>query len=464
MTLRPYQQQIIHSARQHMLSGRRRPLIVSPTGSGKTQLAAHMVGEAARRGRTSWFIVHREELVTSTVNTFRAGGISTGIIAAGHPDTEAPVQVCMVQSLPSRLRAPPDMLVIDESHHIASRSYQRITDHCASSYHLGLTATPIRGDGKPLGAYFDCIVLGPSVAWLMEQGWLSKYQYFAPDIPDLAGVPIRAGEYAEREVEQIMAGKAIVANMVNTWQARAASMITVGFAPTVALSQAYCEAFQAAGIASGHLDGTTERGARRAACAGLARREIQVLWNVGLFGEGVDLAALAGIDVTIEAVIMGSPTRSLVLNRQRIGRVLRPKARPAVILDHCGDITRHPLPDADIAWSLDSPARVSRPGGRITPVSRCAECFSIIPPTAVCPICGHARAVKERQVIYLEGDLKEIKAQDRADAKAADESRKRAQRIEVGRAKTLEELLKIERERGYRAGWARMKFSHRKKK
>lgn len=462
MQLWPFQQEIIINTRA-ALTKHKRVLIVSPTGSGKTKLASHMVGEAAKRNRTSWFVVHREELVTQTVDTFRTAGIQTGVIAAGYPATQAPVQVCMVQSLPRRLTTPPDMIIWDEAHRRAALTYQKIADHCADSYHIGLTATPARTDGKPLGAYFDCMVQGPSVAWLIENGYLSQYRYFAPDLPDLSGVGIRAGDYAAGDVEAIMAGKAIVGNMVKHWQAQAGGMVTVGFAPTVALSQEYAQAFQEAGIASVHLDGTTDRAERRDALEAFAGREHAILWNCDLVSEGFDLAALSGIDITIECVIMGSPTQSLVRNRQRLGRSLRRKPKPAIILDHVGDFTRHGFPNAAIEWSLEHKPKLIRPGGRITPMSRCGACFAMMPPVRVCPVCGVAREVAEREMLHLEGDLKELKEAAKISAKDAQQARRKKERMEEGMARSLEELQEIGRQRGYDHRWAVMRYASRRK-
>jgi superfamily II DNA or RNA helicase len=360
----------------------------------------------------------------------------------------------MVQSLPSRLPDIPDMVIWDESHHRGSRTYESIADHCPDSYHLGLTATPARGDGKPLGAYFTSMVLGPSVAWLISEGYLSRYRYFAPDVPSMAGVPVTAGEYNTKAVEDIMGGKAIVGNMVRQWQQNAAGLVTLGFAPSVKLSKAYSAAFSEAGIASGHLDGTSPIDERTRLMEAWARRELSVLWNVDLFGEGSDLAAQTGHDITIESVILGAPTRSLPRNRQRLGRGLRAKPIPAIFLDHCGDLSRHPLPDAEIQWSLDAPAKVVRPQGRITPMTRCMDCFAVFNPAPSCPVCGVQREIKERQVIYLEGDLKEIKAQEVAAKKEDDERARRDARREEGMARSLEDFMHIAAARGYHRKWA----------
>lgn len=461
MPLWDYQEKLVSDISAALRSGACRVLAVSPTGSGKTQMACDMADKIVRRDKTLWFVVHRDELVTQTVKTFERAGIPTGIIAAGHPTINAPVQVCMVQSLPSRLGAAPDFLIIDEAHHSPATTYQAIAQHCEGSYHIGFTATPGRPDGKPLRGCFDVMVEGPTVAWLIENGYLSKYTYYAPDIPDMSDVPVIAGEFSTKETEQIMQGKAIVGSMIEHWKHKAPGLLTVGFAPTVALSKAYAADFRAAGIPAIHLDGTTHPDERKAMSAAFARREEHVMWNVDIVGEGYDLSAIAGIDVTIEAIILGAPTRSIIKNRQRLGRPLRRKLTRAIILDHCGDITRHPLPCTHIEYSLDGPAKVKKTDGAPTAMARCAKCFALMSPALICPVCGDVREVKARQVIYIESELKEIKAVEIAAQKLAEEERKASIRRRVNAARTLPQLQDLEKELGYKKGWAFMKFKSR---
>lgn len=458
--LRDYQQDLVTKTGTALRSGHRLALMVAPTGAGKTRIGQHMLTGMARAGQAGWFMVHRAELMQQTVDTFRRAGLNTGVIAAGHAPCNAPVKVCMVQSMPSRLEehGVPDWLLIDEAHHSPSPTYMAVADHCAAARHIGLTATPIRGDGKPLGGMFDVLVQGVGVRWLIDNGYLSDYRYYAPDMPTFEG----------GDIERIMSGKAIVGSMVRSWLRCAPGHITLGFAPTIALSEQYAAAFADAGVRSVHVDGDTPDDVRRDAVMALADRRVDVLWNVGLMSEGVDLAAMAGRDVAVEAVILASPTSEAAfgLNRQRLGRVLRvkPDGRAGVILDHCGDAMRHPAPCADIEWSLDKPPKVQRVAGRPSPIARCDNCMAIMPPQPVCPVCGHERAVAERKVFYIEGDLREIKAADMAARRQEVEDRKAYVRRRINSARTLEQLEDVAREFGYKSGWAQMKYKARQRR
>lgn len=458
--LRDYQQDLVTKASARLREGMRRPLIVAPTGAGKTRIGQHMLTGMARAGQTGWFVVHRDELMQQTVDTFRRAGLDTGVIAAGHAPCNAAVKVCMVQSMPSRLdeHGVPDWVLWDEAHHRPATTYEHIAQHCNAARHIGLTATPIRGDGKPLGGAFDCMVQGVGIRWLMDRGYLSDYRYYAPDLPALDG----------RDVERVMTGKAMVGSIVSSWQRIAAGHITIGYAPSIAASMRYTEAMIAAGLRAAHVDGNTPDDVRRAAVMRLADREIDGLWNVGLMSEGVDLGAMVGRDVAVEAIIHASPTSedALGLNRQRNGRAFRvkPDGRPGIIIDHVGECIRHPAPCADIEWSLDAPPKVVREAGRPSPISRCDACLAIIPPQPCCPVCGHEREVSERRMWYIEADLREIKAADMAARKAAEEERKAYVRRRINAARTLEQLQDVAREFGYKRGWAEMKYKSRQRK
>ena len=130
LTLRPYQTNLVAQTRALLAQRVRRVLIQSPTGSGKTCLVAHMLAGAASKGKRAWFLVHRKELLDQSVSTFvTAADLHVGILAAGYPpDSSAPVQVCAVNSLRSRLAKvrTPDLVVWDEAHHIAAKSWATV--------------------------------------------------------------------------------------------------------------------------------------------------------------------------------------------------------------------------------------------------------------------------------------------------------------------------------------------------
>lgn len=443
--LRPYQQDIIDAARRHLREVRR-VLLQAPTGAGKTALTASMLGTAANRGHRSFFICHRAELVEQAAATFSQVGIAYGIIAAGTaPNPLAPVQIASIDTLKNRLDrvAPPSLVVWDECHHIAAAGWTKVMEAYPEARHVGLTATPWRLDGTGLGAHFDRMVRGPSVRWLIEQGYLSPYRAFAPSHPDLGNVHTRAGDYVQTELAEVMGASAIVGDAVAHYRRLAAGKRAVAFCVSVKHSQHVAAQFRAAGFVAHHLDGTTPREERRAAIQAFRDGHIQVLSNVDLFGEGFDLPA-------IEAAILLRPTKSLSLYLQQVGRALRtyPGKASALILDHANNIATHGLPDDDREWTLEDRERRKKGDSdeaRVA-VAQCPSCYTVHRPAPRCPSCGHAYQTAGRKIEEIDGELHEI-----------DTARVREQRrAEQRDARSLDDLMRLAQARGYKnpAAWA----------
>lgn len=424
---RPYQDKIIEDTRQAWMQGFKDVIIEAPTGSGKTVLTTKIYKKLRERNRRSWFGVHRAELVDATANTFKRAGLPFGIIAAGkHCGRDEPIQICSIPTVVRMLDdlPRPYLIGLDEAQHTAAGTWQRFYNH--ADYHLGLSGTPILPGGKTLGAYYKKMVHGPTVPWLIENNYLSRFEYYGPDVPDLSACRTVGGDYSADQTEKIMAGKALVGNVVGHWFKHAGNMLTVGFAPTVKASQAYAQAFTDAGVPAAHIDGTTPSDVRDAIIQAFARREILVLFNVDLFGEGFDLSAVAGMDVTIEALIMARPTKSLILCKQQWGRALRWAAgKVAVILDHCGNWTRHGFPDDIIEWSLEAPPKRKIQGGSTVAITQCPACFAVFRPAAACPNCKTVREIKERVLVFMESELKAIKKEQRESEREKEEAYKK---------------------------------------
>jgi superfamily II DNA or RNA helicase len=286
------------------------------------------------------------------------------------------------------------------------------------------------------------MVRGPSVRWLIDEGYLSRYRAFAPSTPDLTGVHTRAGDYIQTELDELMGQKAIVGNAVAHYRRLAAGKRAVAFCVSVKHSRNVAEQFRAAGFVAHHLDGETPREERRAAIQAFRDGHIQVLCNVDLFGEGFDLPA-------IEVAILLRPTKSLGLYLQQVGRALRPypgKAS-ALILDHAANMREHGLPCDDRDWSLEDRERRKK-GERedVEPIKQCPQCYAVHAPAPACPECGHVYQAAPRKLTEVDGELQEI------DIERAREMRKAEQR----EARSLDDLIRLAQARGYKnpAAWA----------
>jgi superfamily II DNA or RNA helicase len=441
-----YQIEIIEKCRAVMLNGTKSILIQAPTGAGKTLLTAHMLKTAAARGMNSWFCVHRRELIKQSVKAFNEVGIKFGIVSAGFDENPyRQVQICSVQTLARRLTRhhKPRLIVWDEAHHIASKSWDAIHKSQSDAFHIGLTATPQRLDGTGLGKWFSHMISGPTVQNLIEQSYLSPYRLFAPATINTSGLHTKMGDFVKSELSAVVDKPTITGSAIREYQKLAPGKRAVVFCVSIEHSKHVVSQFQAAGIPAAHVDGETNVEERDNAIQKFQSGEILVLSNVDLFGEGFDLPS-------IEVAILLRPTQSLGLYLQQVGRSLRPAPgkREAIILDHAGNVQRHGLPDEERNWSLvGCEKRKSAQDGPVTSVRICEKCFAAqVSGSPSCQYCQFVFEIKAREVAEVAGELAEV------DLSIA----RRGQRREQGMAQTREELVAIGRSRGMKNpyGWA----------
>lgn len=451
--LRPNQADVVQKARIALRTNKA-VLLQAPTGFGKTAVGAHILGSAVSKKRHSLFIVHRRELIDQSIEAFDKEGIPHGTIAASYyAKPYEPVQICSIDTLKRRLHKikQPDLIIWDEAHHMGAAGWEKVFNFFGSAKHIALTATPQRLDGKGLGKYFTHMVLGPRISELIEDGWLVDYKAFAPTEPDMSGVRSAMGEFVQAEAEEAMERSVIVGDIIEHYLTHARGRRFILFAPSIKYSVNVAANFRASNIMAVHVDGETEKNDRKAAMSGFRANNINGLCNVGLFGEGVDVP---GAEILIDT----SPSKSLTAVMQRWGRVLRPvyaagfdlntregrlaaiAASPkpyAVILDHAGNIKRHGMPCDDRVWSLADGQKKKKNVEEVSDltVKQCSKCYFLHRPAPKCPSCGFEYPIKHRVIEEVEGDLQELKKQERD---------KR-----LVKARTYEELLTEGISRGY---------------
>jgi DNA repair protein RadD len=453
LTLRPYQQRAVHDLRLAFRHGARAPLLVLPTGGGKTCIVAEILRGLSQRGRSGMVLVHRRELVAQTSNKLTLAGVPHGIIAAGTDPTDHAIQVASVQTLTRRLEhldTPPDLIVIDEAHHATAGSWKRAMDRWPDALRLGVTATPIRLDGRGLSAVFDRLVLGPSVADLIWAGFLSSSRLYAPpQIADLSQLRRRAGDYAIDQAATAMDRPTVTGDAIAHYQKLAAGQRAIAFCCNVQHAEHVAASFRAAGIPAATLLGSMAVPDRDSTVAAFDAGTVQVLVTVDVVSEGFDIPAAS-------CAILLRPTQSLGLYLQQVGRVLRPAAgKPhAIVLDHVGNVHRHGWPDDARDWTLEGISRARTSSVQAAPsVRTCPACFAAFKPAPICPCCGHEQpAAKTRPLRQVDGELQELK---RVNAKLRAEEQ-RGRRRQQGRARTLGELISIGQARGMKnpVGWA----------
>lgn len=451
LDLREYQVRQYDEARQVLKDGGNSVLLQCPTGGGKTVIASKMLQRATEK-YGAWFIVHRRELVKQSVMTLQnAASMDVGIVASGFPgNRHLRCQVCSVSTLGKRhhLLTRPKLVIWDECHHTAAATWAAIHEAYPDALHVGLSATPERLDGTGLGKWFKNLVLGPSVASLIAEGYLSGYRLYAPAGPDLDGVHTTAGDFNRKELAEAMRRSTVTGDVIAHYQKFAPGKRMVLFAWSIESSMEMAAKFKAAGMSAIHVDGKTDNADRDRAMEEFKAGRILVLCNVDLFGEGVDVPA-------IEAVALLRPTQSLALYLQQVGRALRPAPGKeyAVILDHAGNCKRFGLPDDDREWTLDGRKR-GRSNDYSAPIKQCPRCYCVTSAAAdTCKACGHVFEAMPREVEQVEGELAEVDIS----------LQRHIERQEQSACKTEAELVALGTMRGYKKPekWAAKIWAYR---
>lgn len=447
---------------RHAMSRCRRVLLQAPTGAGKTALAAYMIQSTSARGQLAYFICHREELLDGTSRTLSKYGIPHSFIASGRKyDPRMRVQVCSIDTLKNRTHLVPEpkLAIWDECHHIAAAGWLAVLNGWQRAYHIGLSATPWRADGAGLDALFDEMVLGPTVAWLIEHGHLARYTAFIPKGGmDVSGVGKRMGDFISKDIEEKVDRPKLVGDIITHWRRHASNALSIAFAPSLDFSMYMAGEFNAAGIPSAHLDGNTHKTERRQIIQAYADGRIRVLWNRFLFGEGFDLSAIAQRDITIDCVIDAAPTMALNMAKQRWGRGMR--GDHMTLLDHAGNILRHGFPDDETDWTDLWKSREKGGEGGDTegppPPIICEGCFNAIrrPAPACCPHCGKPLRREVKPMVV--DDTRELVAANDNDKAAIRAQRKQ----EEADCKTMDDWVRLARKRDYKnpMSWAFKKY------
>jgi superfamily II DNA or RNA helicase len=452
MELRPYQNQLANDIRGAFGSGANRPLAVSPTGSGKTVLFSYITSQVLKRGSRVIIIAHRREILDQISATLKRVGVPHGFIQAGKSTSTQPAMVASIQTLARRLDTvpAPDLVIIDEAHHSVSKSYVQMFAAWPTAKFIGVTATPERLDGKGLGAMFDRMVMGPSVQWLIDNGFLAQPVYYAPrEVVDLSQVHTIAGDFDRSETEEIVDTPRITGDAVTHYVRFCNRQRAVAFCISVAHAQHVADTFNSCGIPSASIDGTLDPEVRKQRVEDLTAGKILVLTSCELISEGFDLPA-------VNAAILLRPTQSLSMHLQQVGRALRPypgKAN-AIILDHVGNCLRHGLAEQERDWDLSGREKRLKKSSLVE-TKQCSKCFAIFAGT-VCPQCGSQREIAAREIEEVDGELQRLSIEDI--------SKKREDRREEGKCKTLDDFRALAKQRGYKLGWAFFRWQARQRK
>ena len=454
--LREYQNKSFNDVRNCFKDGIKKVLLCVPTGGGKTIIFSHMVAETLKNNFNVIVLVHRDSLFKQTSKTLQNFNVDHGLIGSGYtPNYNKNAQVAKVGTLVNRLdKFKPHLIIVDEAHHATAGQYKKIIEAYPNAYILGVTATPCRTDGTGLGLIFDKLIQGPTIQQLIDLGWLVAPRIFAPPIGiDLTSVKKTGGDYNKGDLLTVMDKPIITGDAVKHYTRICAGVPAVAFCVSIKHAEHVAESFALAGYKTACVHGKMKQSEIDHILNGLGNGTYEIVTSCDLISEGTDIPAIG-------CAILLRPTMSLSLFLQQVGRALRLSdgKTEAVILDHVGNVMRHGHPCDDREWSLEGMKKKKRDKEMEAAVTikECENCYNVYHSTlSACPECGTVPIIKERKLDTVDGELEELKRIELEE--------KKAKKREVGRARTLEELKRIEKERGYKSGWAWHRFNSRKK-
>lgn len=370
--LRDYQELCISQIGEEIKKGHRAICFVLATGLGKSLIIAEICRRHIAKVPDAKILIvaHRTELIGQLYDEMVERGLLCGVIQA-NPVREAnqwrPVQIASIQTLLARKMDVEGvtLMIVDEAHHIPSRSWVEIPNYYKSkgALVLGATATPVRADGLGLGEVYDALVQPISMKEAIRLGHLVPFDLIRPD-------------------HQLESGQ-IAAKPVDAYLAHAKGRQTAVYAMHIKAANHFRDEFLEAGITCGVVTGAMPYHERSRVLSDYADGHLRVIVSVGTLTEGWN-------DPPTSCVILARSVGSVSLFLQALGRALRLShgKKSAVFLDLHGASWTHGSPDDDRDWCLEGDALRKT---TLPPIAErfCAVCGILIEMDApICPGCG----------------------------------------------------------------------------
>jgi superfamily II DNA or RNA helicase/HKD family nuclease len=312
-------------------------LVVMATGLGKTYLA----GFFAQNFNKILFIAHREEILYQARNSFKRimpekrYGIYNGKRKEGEADTIfASIYTLSIKKHLEQFRLDEfDLIIVDEFHHAAADSYKRALDYLQPKFLLGITATPERNDNKDVYALCDGnVAFRLDFLEAINRQWLAPFTYYGVyDDTDFSQITWLGNRYAEEELLQLQLREELAEKILHAWEEKRQTR-TLGFCSSIRQADYLSNYFNNHGYHTVSLHSQQTGISRNQAISQLAKGEMDIIFTVDLFNEGVDIPA-------VDTLLFVRPTESLTVFTQQIGRGLRlhPHKDKCVIIDLIGN-------------------------------------------------------------------------------------------------------------------------------
>lgn len=344
MQLRPYQQEARSAIQKEWTDGKKKTLLVLPTGCGKTIVFSKVIEDRVRKGERVLVLAHRGELLDQASDKLQK---STGLKTATEKAEQTSlgsffrVVVGSVQTLQQEKRLskfPPDFfdtIVVDEDHHCISNGYQRVLKHFEEANVLGVTATPDRGDMRNLGSYFESLAYEYTLPKAIKEGYLTPIK--ALTIPlklDLSTVKQQSGDFSTRDLGTAL--DPYLENIADEMIKHCSNRKTVVFLPLVKTSQKFKDILNERGFKAAEVNGSSDD--RAEILEDFEKDKYNVLCNSMLLTEGWDCPS-------VDCIVVLRPTKVRSLYSQMVGRGTRlfEGKTELLLLDFLWHTERHEL-------------------------------------------------------------------------------------------------------------------------
>lgn len=406
MKLRTYQTDAIQSIYDWFAAGKDAPLVVTPTGSGKSVILAEFIRRACTEYPDTQILVltHVKELVEQDAKAIKRvwPHAPVGIYSAGLGKRQLkPVTVASIQSVYNKpaFHGRFDLIIVDEAHLIPHKStgmYRKMLEACiavnADTKLIGLTATPYRLDSGMLhegeGALFDGISYEANVADLIQAGYLCPLTARHGDDVDMTGIKVTGGEFNAGQLGERMSAMELVEHHADLIVQRCADRNAwLIFCVTVEHAAQITAALVRRGVSSEYVSGDMPNVERDGKINAFKAGQIRALINCSILTTGFDHPAT-------DAVVMLRPTLSPGLYVQMVGRGLRlhESKSNCLVLDFGGNVRRHGFID-----KVEPPRKGKKGASKEAPVKVCPKCGVFSPIMTKRCECGHVFEVAERE-------------------------------------------------------------------
>ncbi|KAJ2554095.1 DEAD DEAH box helicase [Coemansia sp. RSA 1933] len=335
-TLRPYQKECIETCIKLLKQGVRRQAVSLPVGSGKTVIFSNLIKRVkapTTEATKTLILAHREELLAQAARQIQRASPDLVVEIEQGTRVANPAADVIVASVPTLGREQSDrlerydprkfkLIVIDEAHHAAAETYNRVIGHFEQANGVlvwGCSATLYRHDGLGLGGVFDQIVYQKSFIDMIHEGYLSRLRVVTVRTSTkIDGVRTYGGDFAQKALSSAVNNETRNLAIVKAHQTMVLGKrkSTLVFAVDIAHAHRLCKIFNHYGVGAKTILSTTSLGEREAAIQEFRNGSLPVIVNCGILTEGTDIP-------NIDCVMMARPTRSLGLFQQMIGRGMR---------------------------------------------------------------------------------------------------------------------------------------------